>query len=57
MAAAKDIKFNMVMSEDDKAMLERLAALDDVSEAQVVRMLIREKHSDRVPGKRRKHTR
>ena len=46
----------MVMSAEDKTMLEKLAALDDVSEAQVVRTLIREKHAARVPGKRRKYT-
>ena len=55
MASVKDIKFNMVMSTEEKDMLARLAGMDDVSEAQVIRTLIREKHAQRVPGKRRKN--
>ena len=54
MASAKDVKFNMVMSEEDKALLEHLAKLDDVSEAQVVSSLIREKYAARVPRPRQK---
>jgi hypothetical protein len=56
MVTAKEVKFNMVMSAEDKAMLEKLAAMDDVSEAHIVRTLIREKHAARVPAPRRKKT-
>ena len=47
MASAKDQRFNMALSAEDKAMLASIAAADDVSEAQVLRLLIREAHAAR----------
>jgi hypothetical protein len=54
MASAKDQKFNMVMSVEDKAMLESLSKVDDVSEAQVMRSLIRRSYAEKFPKKRPK---
>lgn len=56
MAPAKDQKFNMVMSAEDRSMLVSLSEVDDLSEAQIVRSLIRrayvEKFGDKKPKKR-----
>lgn len=54
MASAKDQKFNMVMSADDKAALAALADADDVSEAHVVRSLVRHAYLERFGEKRPK---
>ena len=54
MATAKDQKFNMMMSADDKAMLEKLSERADVSEAQIVRTLIRQAFAEAFPPKKSK---
>jgi hypothetical protein len=54
MAAAKDTKFSMVMTMEDKAMLAALAAVDDVSEAQVVRAAVRRSYLERFGDKKPK---
>jgi|HubBroStandDraft_4_1064222.scaffolds.fasta_scaffold972946_1 hypothetical protein len=54
MATAKDLKFNMMMSADDKAMLEKLSERADVSEAQIVRTLIRQAFAEAFPPKKSK---
>jgi hypothetical protein len=52
MATAKDLKFNMMMSADDKAMLVKLSERADVSEAQIMRTLIRQAFAEAFPPKR-----
>ncbi len=54
MASTKDVKFNMMMSSEDKEMLTALAERDDVSEAQIMRMLIRRSYAEAFPQKARK---
>lgn len=54
MASAKDQKFNMVMTSEDRAMLAKLAEREDVSEAQIVRSLIRRAFAEMRPAKKTK---
>ena len=54
MAASKDQKFNMVMTGEDKSMLVALSNADDLSEAHIVRSLIRRAYAERFGDKKPK---
>jgi hypothetical protein len=55
MASTKDVKFNMMMSAEDKEMLTSLAVRDDVSEAQIMRTLIKRAYAEVFPQRAKRN--
>jgi hypothetical protein len=54
MAAAKDQKLTVMMSEDDMGKLRELAEAEDVAVSHVVRSLIRGAHAERIAAAKKK---
>ncbi len=53
MATAKDTKLTAMISEEDMAMLRAMSEADDVSLAQVIRLLIRRGYAEKFGEKKR----